>query len=212
MKEANPQKVHRLLKKEFGTISCPLNFSTPHELAVAVILSAQCTDERVNLVTPELFKKYNTIEKFANAIPSELEKLIYSTGFYKNKAKSIIQFSKKLMSDFQSTLPRTIEELTSLAGIGRKTANVLLNEIYGISEGIVVDTHVKRISKILGYTEEVDPEKIEQDLMKKIPKKYWLTISLYLIFLGRKYCKAHKRDCENCVLQSECPSAFMEMK
>ena len=201
-------KVYSLLKKEFGEISCPLTFEKDYELAIAVILSAQCTDERVNLVTPALFSKYTSLESFAAADLKDLEKLIYSTGFYKNKAKSILNFSKTLISDFHSTLPKTIAELTTLPGIGRKTANVVLNEIYGISEGIVVDTHVKRISKLLGFTKEVDVVKIEKDLMQVFsPKNHWLHISLYIIFLGRKYCKANRRDCKNCVLQRVCPSA-----
>ena len=202
-----PVKVYSLLKKEFGEVSCPLHFTQDHELAIAVILSAQCTDERVNLVTPELFKKYPSLEAFSKADLPELETLIYSTGFYKNKAKSILGFSKQLISNFNSELPKTIEELTTLPGIGRKTANVILNEIYKITEGIVVDTHVKRISKILKFTKETDVVKIEQDLMRIFPKKYWLKISLYIIFLGRKYCKAGRPDCNNCVLQKICPGA-----
>jgi endonuclease III len=202
-----PVKVYSLLKKEFGEVSCPLHFTQNHELAIAVILSAQCTDERVNLVTPELFKKYPSLEAFSKADLPELESLIYSTGFYKNKAKSILGFSKQLISNFNSELPKTIEELTTLPGIGRKTANVILNEIYKITEGIVVDTHVKRISKILKFSKETDVVKIEQDLMRIFPKKYWLNISLYIIFLGRKYCKAGRPDCNNCVLQKICPGA-----
>jgi endonuclease III len=202
-----PVKVYSLLKKEFGEVSCPLHFTQDHELAIAVILSAQCTDERVNLVTPELFKKYPSLEAFSKADLPELESLIYSTGFYKNKAKSILGFSKQLISNFNSELPKTIEELTTLPGIGRKTANVILNEIYKITEGIVVDTHVKRISKILKFTKETDVVKIEQDLIRIFPKKYWLNISLYIIFLGRKYCKAGRPDCNNCVLQKICPGA-----
>ncbi len=204
-------KVYSLLKKEYGTISCPLHFQKEYELAIAVILSAQCTDERVNQVTPALFAKYPTLESFAKADLKDLEALVYSTGFYKNKAKSILHFSRTLIENFQSTLPQTIDELTTLPGIGRKTANVILNEIYEISEGIVVDTHVKRISKLLGFTKEVDVVKIEKDLMKAFsPKKHWLRISLYLIFLGRSYCKATKRDCISCVLQRVCPSAELK--
>ena len=156
-------KVYSLLKKEFGVISCPLTFEKDYELAIAVILSAQCTDERVNLVTPALFSRYTSLESFASADVKDIETLIYSTGFYKNKAKSILNFSITLISDFNSILPKTIAELTTLPGIGRKTANVILNEIYGISEGIVVDTHVKRISKLLGFTKEIDVVKIEKD-------------------------------------------------
>lgn len=206
-KTSLPVKVYSLLKKEFGDVSCPLHFTQNHELAIAVILSAQCTDERVNQVTPELFKRYPTLEAFSKADLTELETLIYSTGFYKNKAKSILGFSKQLIKNFNSELPKTIEELTTLPGIGRKTANVILNEIYKITEGIVVDTHVKRISKILTFTKETDVVKIEQDLINIFPKKYWLNISLYIIFLGRKYCKAGRPDCNNCVLQKICPGA-----
>ena len=206
-KTSLPVKVYSLLKKEFGDVSCPLHFTQNHELAIAVILSAQCTDERVNQVTPELFKRYPTLEAFSKADLTELETLIYSTGFYKNKAKSILGFSKELIKNFNSELPKTIEELTTLPGIGRKTANVILNEIYKITEGIVVDTHVKRISKILTFTNQTDVVKIEQDLINIFPKKYWLNISLYIIFLGRKYCKAGRPDCNNCVLQKICPGA-----
>ena len=206
-KTSLPVKVYSLLKKEFGDVSCPLHFTQNHELAIAVILSAQCTDERVNQVTPELFKRYPTLEAFSKADLTELETLIYSTGFYKNKAKSILGFSKQLIKNFNSELPKTIEELTTLPGIGRKTANVILNEIYKITEGIVVDTHVKRISKILTFTNQTDVVKIEQDLINIFPKKYWLNISLYIIFLGRKYCKAGRPDCNNCVLQKICPGA-----
>ena len=206
-KTSLPVKVYSLLKKEFGDVSCPLHFTQNHELAIAVILSAQCTDERVNQVTPELFKRYPTLEAFSKADLTELERLIYSTGFYKNKARSILGFSKQLIKNFNSELPKTIEELTTLPGIGRKTANVILNEIYKITEGIVVDTHVKRISKILTFTKETDVVKIEQDLINIFPKKYWLNISLYIIFLGRKYCKAGRPDCNNCVLQKICPGA-----
>lgn len=206
-KKADPGLVYELLREEFGEVSCPLHFSKPYELAIAVILSAQCTDERVNQVTPSLFRRYTTLEEFSNASPEELESLIYSTGFYKNKAKSIKNFAGKLISDFNSNLPSTIDELITLPGIGRKTANVILNEIFKISEGIVVDTHVKRISRLLGFTREVDPVKIEQDLMKVIPGIYWLHISLYLIFLGRKYCIANRPNCMDCILREICPSS-----
>lgn len=200
-------QIFAFLKKEFGQVSTPLKYSKPYELCVAVILSAQCTDERVNAVTPELFRKFPTLESFAYANPQELEQAIYSTGFYKNKAKSIIGFCKKLLEEYKGILPKTIQELITFPGVGRKTANVILNEIYGISEGIVVDTHVSRLSRVLGLTENKNPEKIEKDLMEKFPKKYWKDISLYLIFLGRKYCTAYKRDCVYCPLKKICPSS-----
>ena len=185
-------EVNKRLKKYFGEVSCPLTYTKDYELCIAVILSAQCTDERVNTVTPILFKTFTSLEEFANAELSEIEKLIFSTGFYKNKAKSIKGFANLLLTEYNSKLPKTIEELTKLPGVGRKTANVILNEIHKISEGIVVDTHVKRISNVLKLTKSKDPVKIEKDLMKKIDPKYWMDFSLYLIFLGRKFCKAHK--------------------
>ncbi len=200
-------QIFAFLKKEFGQVSTPLKYSKPYELCVAVILSAQCTDERVNLTTPKLFERFSTLESFAYANPQELEKYIYSTGFYKNKAKSIIGFCKKLLEEHEGILPKTIQELLNFPGVGRKTANVILNEIYGISEGIVVDTHVSRLSRVLGLTESKNPEKIEKDLMEKFAKKYWKDISLYFIFLGRKYCTAYKRDCKNCPLKTVCPSS-----
>jgi endonuclease III len=171
-----------------------------------VILSAQCTDERVNQVTPNLFLRYPNLDSFCEAKTGELEDLIFSTGFYKNKAKSIIGFCNKLKNDFGGQIPKNLSDLIKLPGIGRKTANVLLNELYNISEGIVVDTHVKRISNLLKLTDKEDPEKIELDLMKIIPKEYWLNISLYFIFLGREFCKAKRKDCKNCFLNQDCPS------
>ncbi|MDX1958713.1 MAG: endonuclease III [Leptospiraceae bacterium] len=203
-------QIYQKLKKEFGEVSCPLHYSAPHELAIAVILSAQCTDERVNLVTPKLFLEFPTLVSFAESNPKKLEELIYSTGFYRSKAEKIRGFAIMLLEEFDGVLPKTLEELTKLPGFGRKTANVILNELYGISEGIVVDTHVKRITKILGLTQNTDPEKIELDLMKVFSKKHWKDISLYLIFLGRKYCKAHARDCKNCPLRKICPGSSYE--
>jgi endonuclease-3 len=200
------EKIYTLLEKEFGEVHCPLHYTKDYELCIAVILSAQCTDERVNQVTPKLFQKFPTLESFANASIDEIEKMIFSTGFYKNKAKSISGFAKKLFLEWNSTLPQTIAELTLLPGVGRKTANVILNEIFQISEGIVVDTHVTRISRVLHLTESKDAKKIEKDLMEKFDPSHWMNISLYMIFLGRKYCTAFRRDCPNCPLQSICPS------
>lgn len=200
-------QIFELLKKEFGQVSTPLKYSKPYELCIAVILSAQCTDERVNKVTPKLFERFSTLESFAYAEPKELETFIYSTGFYKNKTKAIIGFCKKLLEEYNGILPKTLQELVQFPGVGRKTANVILNEIYGISEGIVVDTHVIRLSRILGLTKSKNAEKIEKDLMKKFSHKQWKDISLYLIFLGRKYCRANKRICEICPLQGICPSS-----
>ncbi|XDD51829.1 endonuclease III [Leptospira sp. WS92.C1] len=200
-------RIFSLLRKEFGEVQTPLHFQKDYELSIAVILSAQCTDERVNQVTPALFKAFPTLESFANAKIPDLEKLIFSTGFYHNKAKSIQGFAQKLVNDFGGELPKTVKELTTLPGFGRKTANVVLSEVHGLVEGIVVDTHVNRLSKVLGLTESNDPVKVEKDLMNLLPKKYWRDISLYLIFLGRKCCKAHRTFCEECILKKDCPSS-----
>ena len=192
----------------FGkTIETPLNYTKDYELAIAVILSAQCTDERVNQVTPKLFETFTSIDDYATANLSFIEKLIYSTGFYKNKAKSIQNFAKVLIEKHNRVLPKTIKELTALSGIGRKTANVILAEIYGIYEGFVVDTHVTRLSHKFNWTTSKNAVIIERELMKFIPKNLWRNYSLYLIFLGRKFCKAHKTDCKNCILNMICPSA-----
>ena len=201
--------VYQRLEGHFGQLETPLHYSQDYELAVAVILSAQCTDERVNQVTVELFKKYTTLQSFADA---NLEELIFPTGFFRNKARMIKGFASKLISDFNGVLPSSIAELTSLPGFGRKTANVIINEIFGKAEGIVVDTHVKRISVKLGLTEEVSPESIEYDLMEKIEKKYWRRFSLYLIYLGRKFCKANRTECLRCPLNDICPSSSVPKK
>ncbi len=203
-------QIYSILENYFGKVSCPLHYTKDYELCIAVILSAQCTDDRVNLVTPALFEKFKTLESFANAKLTDIEKLIFSTGFYKNKSKSIRGFAEKLISDFDSKLPKTIEELTSLPGVGRKTANVILNEIFQISEGVVVDTHVKRLSGVWKLTKEKDPVKIEKDLMKKFDYTHWLNISLYMVFLGRKFCKAHKTECDFCPLNQICPSSLVK--
>lgn len=205
-------QIFSLLKKEFGQVSTPLKYSKPYELCIAVILSAQCTDERVNSITPKLFERFSSLESFAYADPYELESYIYSTGFYKNKTKSIIGFAKKLLEDYKGFLPKTLHELTQFPGVGRKTANVILNEIYGISEGIVVDTHVSRISRVLKLSNGKNPEKIEKDLMEKFSHEQWKDISLYFIFLGRKYCTAYKRDCVHCPLKRICPSANLKLE
>lgn len=204
------KEVNKRLKKYFGPVSCPLHYTKDYELCIAVILSAQCTDERVNTVTPALFERFTSLEAFANADIPEIEKLIFSTGFYKNKAKSIQGFASLLIEKHAGKLPKTIAELIKLPGVGRKTANVILNEIHKISEGVVVDTHVKRISNVLKLTKSENPAIIEKDLMKKIERKYWMDFSLYLIFLGRKFCKAHKTECEGCPLNDICPSSLVK--
>lgn len=193
-----------LLDQTYGTqYRCSLEYETPWQLLIATILSAQCTDARVNLVTEELFKKYPNVDAFADADLKELEKDIHSTGFYHNKAKNIIACCKDLRDKFGSEVPREIEELTSLPGVGRKTANVIRGNIYH-EPSIVVDTHVKRISKKLGITKEEDPVKVEMDLMKKLPKDKWILWNIHLITLGREICKAPTPKCEECFLKELC--------
>lgn len=192
------------LNKEYGVEARVfLEHETPWQLLIATILSAQCTDERVNQVTRVLFKKYPGLEDFALADQKELEKDIYSTGFYKNKAKNIIAASQRIISEYDGIVPRDIEDLTSLAGVGRKTANVIRGNIYN-EPSIVVDTHVKRVSNRLGLTKEEDPVKIEFDLMDKIPKEQWIPYNIQIITLGRSICSARKPKCEQCFLQKYC--------
>ena len=189
------------LDKEYGTeYVCYLNHENAWQLLIAVILSAQCTDARVNIVTKDLFQKYDSLEKFANANLEELEQDIKSTGFYHNKAKNIIACAKRLVYEFHGEVPSTIEELTSLAGVGRKTANVIRGNIYN-EPSIVVDTHVKRISRRLGFTKETDPEKIEYELMKVLPKDHWILYNIQIITFGRNICFARSPKCEECFLQ-----------
>lgn len=198
------QKITELLDEEYGTdFRCFLHYEKPYELLIATMLSAQCTDERVNIVTKDLFVKYPTLEAFANASLPELEKDIHSTGFYHNKAKNIIECAKILVKEYSGEVPGDIDILISLPGVGRKTANVIRGNIYH-EPSIVVDTHVKRISNKLGVTKEQDPEKIEFDLMKRIPKDHWILWNIDLITLGRTICKALNPSCENCFLKSVC--------
>lgn len=197
-------QIIELLDEEYGTdFRCFLHYEKPYELLIATMLSAQCTDERVNMVTKELFVKYPTLESFAKADLSELENDIRSTGFYRNKAKNIIESSKILVDRYAGEVPSDIDILVSLPGVGRKTANVIRGNIYH-EPSIVVDTHVKRISNKLGVTTKQDPEKIEYDLMKKIPKNHWILWNIDLITLGRTICKAPTPSCENCFLKAVC--------
>ena len=192
------------LDKEYGTeYICYLNHENPWQLLIAVILSAQCTDARVNIVTKDLFQKYDSLEKFANADLEELEQDIKPTGFYHNKAKNIIACAKRLVYEFGGEVPSSLEDLTSLAGVGRKTANVIRGNIYH-EPSIVVDTHVKRISRRLGFTKETDPEKIEYELMKVLPKDHWILYNIQIISFGRNICFARSPKCENCFLQDLC--------
>ena len=195
------------LDKEYGTeYICYLDHDNAWQLLISTILSAQCTDARVNIVTRDLYKKYPSVEAFADADISELEMDIKSTGFYHNKAKNIIACCKQLREKYNCEVPRTIEELTGLAGVGRKTANVIRGNIYN-EPSIVVDTHVKRISQKLGLTKYDDPVKIEYDLMKKLPKDHWILWNIHIITLGRSICKAIKPNCSECFLRDLCPSS-----
>lgn len=203
MKKRTGEILALLDEKYTREYKCYLDHEEPWQLLIATILSAQCTDARVNIVTKDLFKKYDTIEKFANADLKELEKDIKPTGFYHNKAKNIILCCQKLLTDFKGEVPRSIEELTSLAGVGRKTANVIRGNIYN-EPSIVVDTHVKRISKRLGFTKEDDPEKIEYELMKVLPKDHWILYNIQIITFGREICFARSPKCEECFLQDYC--------
>ena len=204
MASERTKKILKILDDQYGTdMRIYLEHDSAWQLLISTILSAQCTDARVNIVTRELFKKYPSIEAFANADLSELSEDIRSTGFYHNKAKNIIGCCKKLHYEFGDEVPRTIEELTSLPGVGRKTANVIRGNIFH-DPSIVVDTHVKRISAKLGFTKEKDPEKIEYDLMKVLPKDHWILYNIQIITFGRDICKAQRPECERCRLMEYC--------
>jgi len=201
-------RVFELLSKEYPDTKTALNHTNPLELLVATILSAQCTDKRVNMVTETLFKKYRTAKEYADSNAHMLEQEIKSTGFYRNKAKNIRKMSRMLVDKYDSKVPKTMQEILELPGVARKTANIVLSNAYGVVEGIAVDTHVRRTAQRLGLTENKDPDKIEQDLMALFPKDKWMKITDLLIFLGRKVCIAKKPKCEICVLNEICPSAF----
>lgn len=201
------KKLISLLKKYYPDVRCALNYSNPEELLVATILSAQCTDKRVNIVTDQLFKKYKIPEGLAKANLKELEQDIKPTGFFRNKAKNIKSCAEVLVKNYQSKAPPELELLKDLPGVGRKTANVVLGECFGIADGIVVDTHVKRLSNRFGLTKSDNPIVIEKDLMKVIPKKYWIMFSHWLIHHGRGPCKARKPNCKDCFLKVDCPSS-----
>lgn len=200
-------EICRILNETYGTdYKCYLNHENAWQLLIATMLSAQCTDARVNIVTKDLFVKYPTLQAFADADIKELEKDIYSTGFYKNKAKNIIGCAKKLISEYGGEVPSDIESLTKLDGVGRKTANVIRGNIYH-EPSIVVDTHVKRISRLLGLTDSDDPVKIEHELMEKLPKEQWILYNIQIITLGRTICTARRPKCAECALNRVCPSA-----
>jgi len=201
-------KVIELLEKEHPDAKIALHYTNPLELLVATILSAQCTDERVNLVTKTLFKKYTKTEDYAHADLTELEQDIKSTGFYRNKAKNIKKCCQLLVEKHNSQVPRTMQELLELPGVARKTANIVLSNAYGVVEGVAVDTHIRRLAQRLGLAESDDPTKIEADLMNLVPREKWMRITDLLIFHGRRVCVARKPKCDVCVLNKICPSAF----
>ncbi len=203
------RKILALLKKEYPGASTALFYSSRFELLAATILSAQCTDTRVNLVTKSLFKKYSKTEDYASADISEFEQDIHSTGFYKNKARNVIAAANMILSDFNGKVPNTMEDLMKLPGVGRKTANIVLTHGFGRIEGIAVDTHVKRLSKRLGLTKETDPVKIELDLMRLLPRKDWGVVSNLLILHGRNVCMAKGPKCDICILNKFCPSSLL---
>ena len=201
-------RIIELLEKEHSDAKIALSYKNPLELLVATILSAQCTDKRVNIVTKVLFKKYKKPEDYANADLEELEGDIRSTGFYRNKARNIKKCCRILVEKFNSQVPKTMEELLELPGVARKTANIVLSNVYGVVEGIAVDTHVRRLAGRLGLSQHKNPNKIEGDLMKIVPKTRWKRITDLLIFHGRRICAARKPKCRICVLNKLCPSAF----
>ena len=204
-KVARTRKIISSLKRVYPNAHCELNFSNPLELLIATILSAQCTDKRVNLVTAELFKKYRSAKDFAEADIATLENDIRSTGFYKNKAKNIKACCAALVEKFAGEVPRTMDELHALAGVGRKTANVVLGNAFGVNAGVVVDTHVARLSNRLGLVKGTDAVKIEQELMKLVPQNEWTLFSHWLIWHGRRRCDARKPDCAACEIAELCP-------
>jgi len=212
---ARSARIRRLLaalQETYPDAHCELDNSNPLELLVSTILSAQCTDKRVNMVTPVLFARFPTARDFAAAELAEIETLIKSTGFFRNKAKNIRGCCRRLVERHGGEVPRTMDELTALDGVGRKTANVVLGNAFGINIGVVVDTHVARLSQRLGLTRETTPEKIEQELMKRIPREQWALLSHWLIWHGRRRCGARKPDCAGCELAGECPRIGVKSK
>ncbi len=204
-KKKRTSEIIKRLKKEYPDAHCALNHTNAFELLVATILSAQCTDERVNIVTANLFRKYRKPEDYLNVAPQELEKDIHSTGFFRNKAKNIQGACQKIIELYNGEIPQTMDELLVLNGVARKTANVVLGNAFGIASGVVVDTHVSRLSQRLGLTEETTPEKIEKDLSELVRKKDWIMFPHWLIWHGRKVCQARKPKCAECVLENVCP-------
>lgn len=212
---ASPEQVRAItaeLRRLYPDARCSLNFTNPLELLIATQLSAQCTDERVNIVTADLFKKYRSVEDYATVSQEELEKDIRPTGFYRNKAKNIRATCQRLITNYAGEVPRTMVDLLTLPGVARKTANVVLGNAFGIVEGFVVDTHIGRLARRFGWTTNEDPVKVEQDLMRLLPQQDWLDLSHMMIYHGRAICLARKPLCEKCTLAKLCPSAFLVTK
>jgi endonuclease-3 len=209
-RKARLRKISRQLKSAYPDAKCTLNHSNAFELLIATILSAQCTDERVNIVTADLFRKYRKPEDYLKVSPSELQNDIRTTGFFRNKAKSIQGTAKMLTEQYGGRVPNTIVELLELPGVARKTANVVLGNAFGVSSGIVVDTHVTRLARRLGLTEQKQAEKIEKDLVEIVPRKDWVVFSHLLIAHGRKICKARNPLCAQCIIEKLCPSSFLK--
>lgn len=204
MKKNDIKNFIQTLKNTYPDATCSLDFKTPFQMVVAVILSAQCTDERVNKTTPTLFEKCKTVQDFAEIDLNELEEIIHPCGFYKNKAKNIKSCAKQVLENFGGKVPQTMDELLTLAGVGRKSANVILLEAFGIANGIAVDTHAKRISNRIGLSTEAEPEKIEQDLLKIFPNEYLKDVNHLFVWHGRKTCNARKPRCSECTVKNYC--------
>ncbi len=211
LKKKRLSKVVQILEKTYLDLRCALHFESPFQLLVATILSAQCTDKRVNMVTPELFKQFPDAEAMSCATQAQVERLIQSTGFYKNKARNILGAARAILEHHHGKVPAILEELVKLPGVGRKTANVVLGYAYGIP-GLTVDTHMIRLNQRLGFTKHQDPVKIEFELMELVPQKEWTRYSTMIIFHGRNRCFARKPDCAHCEIQKLCPSTFLTSK
>jgi endonuclease-3 len=207
--QSRTRKIISLLRRAYPDAHCALNYSNPLELLIATILSAQSTDVRVNIVTADLFRKYRNVADFANADQSELERDIHSTGFFRNKAKSIRGAARMIIDEYGGQVPQTMEEILKLPGVARKTGNVVLGNAFGIASGVVVDTHVMRLSTRLGLTTQKTPEKIEMDLQQLVPRKDWVDFSHLLIYHGRQICKARTPLCAECVIEPLCPSSLL---
>lgn len=205
-KKKRTVEIIKRLKKAYPDAHCALDHTSPFELLIATILSAQCTDERVNIVTADLFRKYRGPQDFVHVSQAELERDVHSTGFFRNKAKNIKAASQRLIEVYGGEIPRTMDEILTLGGVARKTANVVLGNAFGIASGVVVDTHVSRLSQRLGLTENTTPEKIERDLEQLVPKRNWIMFPHWMIFHGRRVCQARKPKCGECSLANICPS------